>query len=140
MARTYAVKGESEAKKAATEAKAEAAESAGLGPYTGGPIASRDQLVRGLRAKKVVERLLKEFDKHARVWVVENGSVEDEGQVWGPAVKQREKGVSMKLEELTKLLAKCGVSEEHVAAVEAELRFDGVGELTTYEEFRWTNR
>jgi hypothetical protein len=93
--------------------------------------------VRGLCALRDADKLLAEFRRHAKAWVDEHGSIEHEGQTWGPQVQQRESAVGLKLGELLTVLADCGVSSMDAGRVEAALRRRGVGEVKATEVYAW---
>ena len=136
----YTLKQEGESAKANREETQALKSGLALGPYTGGAIASQEQLVAGLKARLKAERLLKEFHDACKAFVDENGAVLDEetGKRWGAAEYVGEKKLTASLADIELLLTDCAVPQASRARVLAALERRGIGAQTTTRRYAWT--
>lgn len=137
--KTYSLKSGSEAKAAATEARAEMAESLSLGSWSGGPITSPAELAGALVAKAKAEKVLKAFTSAAKAWVDENGPVTGEdGKTWGPSTHMQETKASLTLAQVINLLTDVGVPGVLAQRVIEALKRRGAGEQKEITRYGWT--
>lgn len=137
--KTYSLKGGSEAQAAATEARAELAESLSLGTWSGGPITSPAELAGALVAKAKAEKVLKAFTSAAKSWVDEHGPVVGEdGKTWGPSTHTLETKASLSLAQVINLLTDVGVPGVLAQRVLDALRRRGVGDQKEVTRYGWT--
>lgn len=125
-------------REALADEKQQRAEALAIGPYRGGEITTRAQLVAGLEALIPAERLLKEFRGAAKRWVDTHGAVEHDGRTWGQSITSTEVKVSMTLDELRLLLFDAAVSKAATRRVIDALRERGVGETKTGTRYGWS--
>ena len=133
----YKLKGESAAKKVEMEDRERVADEIAIGPYTGGAMTERGQVLFYLQAKPKVQKLMKMADAAAKAWSDENGAIEDGGKHWQCREHETITNISMSLVDFMSMLHDLGMSETDCDKIEDALVRRGFGVSKVLRRYGW---